>query len=136
MPHLHSFSSFDDSYRLTMGFVIHVSACLWCIIARIQLDPGDIDPQPTPFFPDTRLYLGRSGVFNAYIHALHWSWVNLAGIGNIESVPETTLECLVTLFTHICGATLYTIITGNVVTILETMTERQMSMGNDLAERK
>jgi hypothetical protein len=108
---------------LIMWCVIHLSACLWFIIARIQLKPDEENPEPTPFFPDPKLYLGRSGILNAYLHAIHWAWVNLAGIGNIDSTPETTLECLVTLFTHICGATLYTIVTGNVVAILETMTE-------------
>lgn len=46
------------------------------------------------------------------------------------------MECLTTLFVHICGATLYTITTGNVVAILEAMTEKQNEAGNDLVERK
>lgn len=65
-----------------------------------------------------------------------WAWVCLAGIGDTDSNPESSLECLTTLFVHICGATLYTITTGNVVAILEAITEKQNEAGNDLAERK
>jgi hypothetical protein len=38
------------------------------------------------------------------------------------------------LFTHICGATLYTIATGNVVAMLEKMTAERNKAGEDLAE--
>jgi hypothetical protein len=121
---------------LVMSVMIHLSACLWVIIARIELGPHEINPQPTPFFSSTELYLGRSGLVNSYLHAVHWAWVNLAGIGSIDSVPETSLECVTTLLIHLCGATLYAVITGNVVTILEVMSERQLTVGNDLAESK
>jgi hypothetical protein len=46
------------------------------------------------------------------------------------------MECLTTLFVHLCGATLFTITTGNVVAILEAMTEKQNEAGCDLAECK
>lgn len=106
-----------------MSAVIHVSACIWVLIARIELGPREMDPQPTPFFSKTDLYLGRSGMVNGYLHAVHWAWVNLAGIGSIDSTPETSLECATTLLIHICGETLYTVITGNVVTISDVITQ-------------
>jgi len=62
------------------------------------------------------------------------AWVNLAGIGDCDSTPVTNLECITTLVVHICGATLYTITTGNVVAILETLTQKQNQTGNDLSE--
>jgi len=118
----------------TMLFVIHVSACLWCIVARLELGPGQVDPIASDFFPDADILLAGSGIVNAYLHSIHWAWVNLAGIGDCDSSPKTSVECLATLFVHICGATLYTITTGNVVAILEGMTQSQNETGADLAE--
>jgi hypothetical protein len=119
-----------------MVAVIHVSACIWNIVARIELGPNTAEPMASGFFPNPRFLLGRSGIFNSYLHSIHWAWVNLAGIGDIDSSPETSLECLTTLFVHICGATLYTITTGNVVAILEVLSAQQISLGTDLAVSK
>lgn len=119
----------------TMLVVIHINACLWCIIARVELGwSGGTEPIPTDFFPKAEIFQGKLNPANSYLHAVHWAWVCLAGIGDTDSNPETSLECLTTLFVHICGATLYTITTGNVVAILEAMTEKQNEAGNDLAE--
>jgi len=63
---------------LTLVYVTHVSACLWCTVARIQLGPGTVAATPSEFFPEPRLLMGQSGVINSYVRALHWSWVNLA----------------------------------------------------------
>ena len=120
---------------LTMMFVIHVSACLWCIVARMELGPGQVEPVASDFFPDAEhILLARSGIINAYLHSIHWAWVNLAGIGDCDSTPQTSFECLITLMVHVCGATLYTVTTGNVVTILEGLTQTQGETGADLAE--
>jgi hypothetical protein len=119
-----------------LTFVIHVAACLWCIIARIEMGPETVDPISTSFFPNQDLLLGGQGIVNSYVHAVHWAWVNLAGIGGCDSTPVSTLECVATLLVHICGATLYAITTGNVVAILESMTAEQDQTGADLAERK
>ncbi|CAB9527030.1 Globin domain protein [Seminavis robusta] len=120
----------------TMLLVIHINACLWCLVARMEM--GNV-VAATPFFPKAHEIYGAPGVkqlsvLNAYLHAVHWAWVNLAGIGDVESTPETTLECLSTLFVHMCGATLYTITTGNVVNILEGMSAKRNETGGDLAE--
>jgi hypothetical protein len=119
-----------------MTFAIHVAACLWLIIARIELGPGSLTRYPDLFFPNHELVLDGQGILNAYVHAVHWAWVNLAGFSGCDSTPVSTLECVATLCVHICGATRYTITTGNVVAILESMTEEQDQTGQDLAERK
>ena len=115
---------------------VHLAACLWCLIARIELGPGGFPGTSTPFFPNPELLMGRAGTLNSYLHAVHWSWVNLSGIGDVDSSPVSSLECLVILFTHICGATLYTIATGNVVAMLDKMTQARNRNGEDLAECK
>ena len=118
----------------TMLLVIHVNACLWCVVARVGIGPGN-DPVPTAFFPKPQeIFQGHLSALNAYLHAVHWAWVSLAGIGDCDSTPETSLECLATLFVHICGATLYTITTGNVVNILEAMSAKRNEVTGDLAE--
>lgn len=104
-----------------MTFVIHVAACLWCIIARIKMGPATADPISSSFFPNHDLRLG--GQRN--MHAVHWACVNLAGIGGCDSTPVSTLECA---FGSHCGATLYA--------IKKNMTEEQDQTGADLAERK
>ena len=60
--------------------------------------------------------------------------MNLAGIGNFDSTPITTLECIVNLLIHVCGVTLYAITTGNVVAILEECTSQDNQVGNELAD--
>jgi len=120
---------------LSMLAVIHFSACLWCIVARVELGKDAVEPVPSPFFPNAEILLGGSGTVNAYLHAIHWAFVNLAGIGDCESTPVSTFECVTTLSVHICGATLYTITTGNVVTILDALTKQHNQTGSDLSER-
>lgn len=118
----------------TMLLVIHINSALWCLVARIEFGPGN-DAADSAFFPlADQIFTGKLSCLNSYLHAVHWAWVNLAGIGDDDSKPETTLECFTTLFVHICGATLYTITTGNVVNILESMSAKQNEVGGDLAE--
>jgi hypothetical protein len=50
--------------------VIHVNACLWCIVARIQLGPGVMEPRPTSFFPKRELLTRSYCALNAYLHAV------------------------------------------------------------------
>lgn len=116
-----------------VAIFVHIGACLWCLVARIELGPGG-QIESTSFFPNGEYLLGRAGTLNSHLHALHWSWVNLSGIGDVDSAPVSSLECFVILFTHICGATLYTIATGNVVAMLEKMTQERNKNGEDLAE--
>jgi hemoglobin-like flavoprotein len=119
---------------MTMLTFVHFSACLWVLVARLELGPLTTEPKPSAFFPNEKILLGGTGIINSYLHAVHWAWVNLAGIGASDSSPETSVECLATLLVHFCGATLYTITTGNVVAILETMAQKQGELGDDLAE--
>lgn len=60
---------------------------------------------PTDFFPHSSLLNGHIGMINSYILALHWAFVNLAGIGNVESMPVTILETITTLLIHVVGVT-------------------------------
>ena len=50
---------------------------------------------------------------------VYWAWANLAGIGNVESVPEGTIGCIVSLAVHLVGANLYAMAMGNIVSMLE-----------------
>jgi hemoglobin-like flavoprotein len=125
------------SYLLvTLTYVTHVAACLWFIVARVELGYGTttID-EPSEFFPDSSLLLGqKTSWLVCYIRAVYWAWVNLAGNGNVESVPTQPLEICATLLVHFCGASLYAIVTGHVVSILEELTQKENRVGNDLAE--
>ena len=118
---------------LTLAYVTHVSGCIWQIIARIEL-ADTLEITPTAFFPEPNLLLGSSGVINAYIRSIHFAWTNLAGIGNFDSTPVTTLEVVGTLIIHICGVTLYAIMTGAVVNILEELTSKDNEIQRELAE--
>lgn len=118
---------------LILAFVTHQSACLWCLTARIELGPSVQEAQPSDFFPEPGILLGNAGSVNSYLRAIHWSWVNLAGIGNFDSTPVTSLECVVALLVHICGVTLYAVMTGHVVSTLEELTERENELGGELA---
>jgi hemoglobin-like flavoprotein len=115
-------------------FITHLSACLWCIVARFQLGADATEVKSSLFFPDTDILLGSAGILNSYMRAVHWAFVNLAGIGNVDSQPETTLECFVTILTHICGAVFYAIVTGNVIKMLEEASERDNKIGTDIAK--
>ena len=55
-----------------MLVVIHVNACLWCIVARIQLGPGTMEPEPTDFFPKAEIFEGKLAIWNAYLHAVQY----------------------------------------------------------------
>ena len=118
----------------TLAYVTHVSGCIWQIIARIELGTDTLEIVPTAFFPEPNLLLGSSGVINAYIRSIHFAWTNLAGIGNFDSTPVTTLEVVGTLIIHICGVTLYAIMTGAVVNILEELTSKDNEIQRELAE--
>ena len=115
-------------------FITHLSACLWCIVARFQLGVDATEVKSSLFFPDTDILLGSAGMLNSYMRAIHWAFVNLAGIGNVESQPVTTLECFVTILTHICGAVFYAIVTGNVIKMLEDASERDNKIGTDIVK--
>lgn len=77
----------------TLVYVIHVSACFWCIVARVELGPGVTEASSTEFFPDTGILMGQaSGALTSYMTAVYWAWVQLAGSGNIDSSPTRPME--------------------------------------------
>ncbi|KAL7467782.1 hypothetical protein ACHAXS_008022 [Conticribra weissflogii] len=115
-----------------LAYVTHVSGCLWFIVARIEIGMSTTEALPTDFFPQLSLLNGHVGMINSYILALHWAFVNLAGIGNVESTPVTILETVTTLMVHAVGVTFYAIFTGNIVGILEEYTNRDNRMSDDL----
>lgn len=118
---------------VAMLLTIHCSACLWCLVARVELGPSAADATASAFFPHPEYLLGGAGIVKSYVHCCHWAWVNLAGIGDCDSTPDSTLETLFTLLVHFVGLTLYAIMTGNVVQILSDITEKQNETGNDLS---
>lgn len=118
---------------LTLVYVLHLSACLWCITARIEQGPFPGPAKATSFFPEPMILLGGTGIVNSYMRAFLWAWVNLAGIGNSDSSAETTFECVVILFVHFCGATLYAVITGNVVSMLESFSSKKNEVSSNAA---
>ena len=118
---------------LVLAFIIHIAACTWCTVARLELGVTADEFQPSPFFPsDKLLYGGESKVFRSYSRAVHWAFVNLSGIGDVDSSPETALECWTTLIIHVIGAVFYAIVTGNVIAILEEKTQHENKMGSDI----
>jgi hypothetical protein len=55
----------------TMLIVIHVNACLWCVVARVGFGfDGLVDPVPTSFFPKHEIFLGTVNPLNSYLHAV------------------------------------------------------------------
>eukprot|EP00977_Amphora_coffeiformis_P021156 scaffold8911_cov166-Amphora_coffeaeformis.AAC.2 len=84
----------------------------------------EAEPTGTYFFPNPNTLLGRGdGVLTGYLQAIYWAWAHLSGTGNVESVPTTALQVSTALLVHVCGMTLYAIVTGNVVAILESVSE-------------
>lgn len=52
----------------TMLLVIHVNACLWCLVARIGIGAGK-DAVPTAFFPKAQdIFQGHLSALNSYLH--------------------------------------------------------------------
>jgi len=119
---------------LTLTYVTHVSGCVWCIVARIELGPNSLEAAPTDFFPEPNILLGSSGTINSYFRSIHWAWTNLAGIGNFDSTPVTTLEVVITLVVHVLGVTFYAIMTGAVVGVLEELTSNDNELSRELSE--
>ena len=117
-------------------FITHVSACMWCAVTRVELGIDADQFEATPFFPDPDILSPNRdrSVFNSYIRAMHWAFVNLSGIGGVDSVPSTTLECCTVLAVHCIGAVLYAIVTGNVITVLEEAAHNENKIGTDIVK--
>lgn len=118
-----------------LAFMTHVSACLWCTVARVELGPQSTSFEITSFFPNPEI-LGdpRKSVINSYTRAIHWAFVNLSGIGGVDSVPQTTLECSLTLIVHVIGAVFYAVVTGNVISMLELQADGENKIGRDIVQ--
>uniref|UniRef100_A0A7S4N6D6 Globin domain-containing protein n=1 Tax=Odontella aurita TaxID=265563 RepID=A0A7S4N6D6_9STRA len=116
----------------TIAYVVHLSACSWFLVAKIEIGPGG-KAVPSSFFPVPEL-LYDCNVLQSYTRAVHWAWVQLAGIGDVDSSPVSTLECLTMLTIHICGATLYAVATGNVLSMLENYAAVESEVGNGAAD--
>lgn len=106
---------------------------MWFIVARVGLGIDATEFAPTPFLPDAGLLGADSNVFNLYSRAIYWAFVQLSGIGDVDSSPVTTLECWTTLVVHMIGAVFYAILTGNVIAILEEGSKRDNKIGTDIA---
>jgi hypothetical protein len=72
-----------------VGIFVHIGACLWCLVARIELGAGGTI-QSTPFFPNGDFFLGRAGTLNSYLHALHWSWGTFTSIRCFTITQQST----------------------------------------------
>lgn len=117
-----------------LAFITHVGACMWCAVARVGLGPMATEFAPSPFFPNPEVLYGEGrNVFNSYSRAIHWAFVNLSGIGGVESVPNTSLECWLVICIHVIGAIFYAIVTGNVIAVLEDASNNENKIGLDIA---
>lgn len=105
---------------------------MWCIVTRLGLGLDATEFTPSPFFPNSDLFGSESNVFNSYSRAIYWAFVNLSGIGDVDSNPTSTLECWTTLIVHMIGAVFYAILTGNVIAILEERSKRDNKIGTDI----
>lgn len=120
---------------LALALIIHISACTWCTIARLRLGVEAEGFEPTTFFPSTDILYGEgSNVLRSYSRAVHWAFVNLSGIGDVDSTPETALECFTILMVHIMGAIFFAIVTGNVIAMLEEKTQSENKIGSDIVK--
>lgn len=113
-----------------------VSACMWCAVARVELGVDATEFTASSFFPDPSILSRDNGrnVFNSYSRAIYWAFVNLSGIGGVESVPVSSLECWLVLIVHMIGAIFYAIVTGNVITVLEESAQDENKIGSDIAK--
>ncbi len=113
-----------------------VSACLWCAVARVELGVDATEFAASSFFPDPSILSHDNGrnVFNSYSRAIYWAFVNLSGIGGVESVPVSSLECWLVLIVHMIGAIFYAIVTGNVITVLEESSQDENKIGSEIAK--
>lgn len=105
---------------------------MWCVVARIGLGVNATEFTPSPFLPRP-MFGSESDVLNSYSRAIYWAFVQLSGIGDVDSSPTTTLECWTTLIVHMIGAVFYAILTGNVIAILEEGSKRDNKIGTDIA---
>jgi hypothetical protein len=119
---------------MVMLAILHITACLWCVIARIELGPETKEPDASPFFPNQDLMFGGTGAMNGYLHSINWAMVQLAGIGDSDSEPVSSFETVVIILLHLCGMTLYSIMTGHVISVLEDITSKAQPLGSDLTE--
>ncbi|KAG7366064.1 ion transport protein [Nitzschia inconspicua] len=119
---------------IQFAFIAHVCACLYCATARLEVGYDASELTPTSFFPNVEILYGTDrNVLTSYSRAVHWAFVSLSGIGNIDSVPSTTLECWFTLIVHMIGAVFYAIVTGVVINTLEERAAKDSKIGSDVA---
>ena len=88
----------------------------------------------TSFFPDPDVLSPNPNrsIFNSYSRALYWAFVNLSGIGGVESVPGTSLECWLLITVHMIGAIFYAIVTGHVINVLEEASDAEDKLGSEI----
>lgn len=55
---------------VTMLVVIHINACLFCIVARVELGPYAMNAVPSSFFPKSDIFDGKLNPLNSYLHAV------------------------------------------------------------------
>lgn len=133
----------DSSTRLTMqvirlvlglAYTSHVVACLYLLVARIELGTTQVYTSSTElesaFFPDHTILGNENSILTSYLRCLHFAFTNLAGIGNNDSHPYSALECAFTLAVNAVGATLYAFTTG----LLLSMIEPSVKRGNHFAD--
>ena len=117
---------------LRLVYITHVSACLWCTLARVELGVHATDFQTSSFFAQNLWQ--ETSVWNAYSRAQHWAFVNLSGIGNVESIPTTSLECWFTMLVHLIGAIFYAVLTGVLINILEDSSKKDGKIGEEIVK--
>jgi len=126
--------------RLLLGlaYTSHVAACLYVLVARVELGPevyyGE-HPETfaSAFFPDYTILGEENNLLTNYLRCVHFAFTNLAGIGNHESIPYSALECTFTLAVNILGATFYAFTTGLLLSMIEPAAERANRFGDSAA---
>ena len=117
-------------------YMIHLFACLYCIVAQLESPAGSTTEgvsRSSPFAPNIETILEPGRVWRGYLQACYWAFVNVAGIGNSDSVPETSLEIIFTIFVHLLGATYYAIAAGSIFTLLEDQSKAYDKFGEDIS---
>ena len=129
----------DESTRMTMritrlilalAYASHVAACLYVLVARIELGPNAYydaehpEKLATSFFPDYTILGKENGMLTNYLRCVHFALANLGGMGNHESIPNSAFECIFTIALNFVGATLYAYTTGHLLSMINPAAAR------------
>uniref|UniRef100_A0A7S2VCN9 Globin domain-containing protein n=1 Tax=Entomoneis paludosa TaxID=265537 RepID=A0A7S2VCN9_9STRA len=121
---------------VALVYMIHLFGCMYCMVTELESENARSGDGEDAFSPSLPHILEKGHMFNGYLHAAYWAFVNVAGIGNYDSAPETSLQILFTMIVHSIGATFYAIAAGNIFAILEARAVQFSEVSEGVASLK